>query len=128
ARSPPLLDVGTSRGSRAHPHRFVVEGWPSTVHGLALGRIYALIALDYTMWRGAGWAVGCAAAEADGPPSWAFVHTSRGTGRRARSAYNPSAQSGRGFVHGASRFGRPRPRSLNKCFLTGLDGTFAAER
>ena len=33
-------------------HSFVIEFWPSTVDGLVLGSIYALIALGYTMVYG----------------------------------------------------------------------------
>ena len=33
-------------------HSFVTEFWPSTVDGLVLGSIYALIALGYTMVYG----------------------------------------------------------------------------
>ncbi len=33
-------------------HSFVAEFWPSTVDGLVLGSIYALIALGYTMVYG----------------------------------------------------------------------------
>ena len=46
------LRFGYERGGPVNLHSFVTEFWPSTVDGLVLGSIYALIALGYTMVYG----------------------------------------------------------------------------